>query len=252
MTGDDQTRFRRNEWDLTTGRHRVLEPGDGGRWLASQPMPEGRSGASLPRQPFGWTTARTFRLGSMNQAAHEWPMSAIPSVVTGSGASYSSMRTPRARSSSTAARMSGTRHAIWVWRVGGPDGAERDGQLGPAAAAEDDPVAFVLAHDLEPERVAVEGRRGVEVRRQQDREHRIVAEHRALLKQVTPRRIAQDPTDVEREVATARRPGRVWRGFVQRLDKAPRRSHHPTLSSLLPKLSLGKGRRLRLEECPPG
>jgi predicted metal-dependent enzyme (double-stranded beta helix superfamily) len=39
MTGDDQTLFRRNEWDLATGRHRILEPGDGGRWLASQPMP---------------------------------------------------------------------------------------------------------------------------------------------------------------------------------------------------------------------
>lgn len=39
MTGDDQRRFRRNEWDLATGRHRTLEPGDGGRWLASQPMP---------------------------------------------------------------------------------------------------------------------------------------------------------------------------------------------------------------------
>ena len=39
MTGDDQTRFRRNEWDLSTGRHRILEPGDGGRFLASQPMP---------------------------------------------------------------------------------------------------------------------------------------------------------------------------------------------------------------------
>lgn len=39
MTGDDQRRFRRNEWDLATGRHRILEPGDGGRWLASQPMP---------------------------------------------------------------------------------------------------------------------------------------------------------------------------------------------------------------------
>jgi len=41
MTGDDQTRFRRNEWDLATGRHRLLEPGDGGRLLASQPMPDG-------------------------------------------------------------------------------------------------------------------------------------------------------------------------------------------------------------------
>jgi predicted metal-dependent enzyme (double-stranded beta helix superfamily) len=42
MTGDDQTRFRRNEWDPETGRHRILEPGDGGRFLASQPMPAGR------------------------------------------------------------------------------------------------------------------------------------------------------------------------------------------------------------------
>ena len=40
MTGDDQTRFTRNEWDLATGRHRLLLPGDGGRWLASQPMPD--------------------------------------------------------------------------------------------------------------------------------------------------------------------------------------------------------------------
>jgi predicted metal-dependent enzyme (double-stranded beta helix superfamily) len=39
MTGDDQTRFRRHEWDAATGRHRFLEPGDGGRFLASQPMP---------------------------------------------------------------------------------------------------------------------------------------------------------------------------------------------------------------------
>ena len=29
MTGDDQRLFRRNEWDLATGRHRILEPGDG-------------------------------------------------------------------------------------------------------------------------------------------------------------------------------------------------------------------------------
>ena len=40
MTGDDQTRFTRNEWDLATGRHRILRPGDGGRWLASEPMPD--------------------------------------------------------------------------------------------------------------------------------------------------------------------------------------------------------------------
>ncbi len=39
MTGDDQARFRRTEWDLATGRHRRLEPGDDGRLLASQPMP---------------------------------------------------------------------------------------------------------------------------------------------------------------------------------------------------------------------
>ena len=41
MTGDNQTRFMRNEWDLETGRHRLLRPGDRGRWLASQPMPTG-------------------------------------------------------------------------------------------------------------------------------------------------------------------------------------------------------------------
>jgi hypothetical protein len=39
LAGDDQTQFTRNEWDLATGRHRLLLPGDGGRWLASQPMP---------------------------------------------------------------------------------------------------------------------------------------------------------------------------------------------------------------------
>jgi len=39
LLGDRQTRFVRNEWDLATGRHRVLEPGDGGRWLASEPFP---------------------------------------------------------------------------------------------------------------------------------------------------------------------------------------------------------------------
>jgi predicted metal-dependent enzyme (double-stranded beta helix superfamily) len=44
MTGDDQTRFTRNEWDLATGRHRILRPGDGGRWLASQPMPPDQRG----------------------------------------------------------------------------------------------------------------------------------------------------------------------------------------------------------------
>ena len=39
MTGDDQMRFTRNEWDLATSRHRILPPGDRGRWLASQPWP---------------------------------------------------------------------------------------------------------------------------------------------------------------------------------------------------------------------
>jgi len=40
MTGDDQRRFTRTEWDLATGRHRTLRPGHGGRWLASEPMPD--------------------------------------------------------------------------------------------------------------------------------------------------------------------------------------------------------------------
>ena len=39
-------------------------------------------------------------------------MSAMPSTVTGSGAAYSSIRTPRARRSASAARMSCTRQAI--------------------------------------------------------------------------------------------------------------------------------------------
>jgi predicted metal-dependent enzyme (double-stranded beta helix superfamily) len=39
MTGDDQMRYTRNEWDLATGRRRVLHPGEAGRWLASEPMP---------------------------------------------------------------------------------------------------------------------------------------------------------------------------------------------------------------------
>jgi len=40
LLGDDQTQFTRNEWDAATGRHRVLRPGDGGRWLANEPWPE--------------------------------------------------------------------------------------------------------------------------------------------------------------------------------------------------------------------
>jgi predicted metal-dependent enzyme (double-stranded beta helix superfamily) len=39
LTGDDQRQFARNEWDLATGRHRILQPGDSGRWLATEPMP---------------------------------------------------------------------------------------------------------------------------------------------------------------------------------------------------------------------
>ena len=39
LAGADQNRLTRNEWDLATGRHRILRPGDEGRFLASQPMP---------------------------------------------------------------------------------------------------------------------------------------------------------------------------------------------------------------------
>ncbi len=39
LLGDRQTQFAREEWDIATGRHRVLVPGDGGRWLASEPWP---------------------------------------------------------------------------------------------------------------------------------------------------------------------------------------------------------------------
>lgn len=39
LLGDDQFRYRRSEWDLVTGRRRTLEPGDRGRWLASEPFP---------------------------------------------------------------------------------------------------------------------------------------------------------------------------------------------------------------------
>jgi len=40
LLGDRQTQFRRNEWDLATGRHRILAPGDGGRWVASEAWPD--------------------------------------------------------------------------------------------------------------------------------------------------------------------------------------------------------------------
>lgn len=39
LLGDDQVRYRRHEWDPVSGRRRTLEPGDRGRWLASQPFP---------------------------------------------------------------------------------------------------------------------------------------------------------------------------------------------------------------------
>lgn len=39
LLGDDQFRYRRSEWDPLTGRRRTLEPGDAGRWLASEPFP---------------------------------------------------------------------------------------------------------------------------------------------------------------------------------------------------------------------
>ena len=41
LTGDDQRRYRRNEWDIASGRHRTLEPGDLGRWTADEPWPIG-------------------------------------------------------------------------------------------------------------------------------------------------------------------------------------------------------------------
>jgi predicted metal-dependent enzyme (double-stranded beta helix superfamily) len=41
MTGDDQRGNRRSEWDTATGRRRVLEPGDGGRWIDSEPFRRG-------------------------------------------------------------------------------------------------------------------------------------------------------------------------------------------------------------------
>jgi predicted metal-dependent enzyme (double-stranded beta helix superfamily) len=40
LLGDDQTHFTRNEWDVATGRHRILQPGDGGRWVSTEPFPD--------------------------------------------------------------------------------------------------------------------------------------------------------------------------------------------------------------------
>ena len=111
-------------------------------------------------QAFGWTTASTFRLGSMNQAAQEWPISAIPSTVTGSGAAYSSIRTPRALRSARAAWMSGTRQAIWVWVSAVPTVLCGDDELGPVAAPEDDPIVGSSRWTSRPSSVVIEGLAG--------------------------------------------------------------------------------------------
>jgi hypothetical protein len=50
LTGADQTRFERHEWDLVSGRHRILPPGDSGRWLAGEPFPDSR-GQSPGKSP---------------------------------------------------------------------------------------------------------------------------------------------------------------------------------------------------------
>ncbi len=38
MTGDNQRVNQRSEWDTVTGQRRTLEPGDGGRWIDSEPF----------------------------------------------------------------------------------------------------------------------------------------------------------------------------------------------------------------------
>ncbi|MFN8622852.1 MAG: hypothetical protein U0869_19110 [Chloroflexota bacterium] len=38
MTGDDQNRFVREEWDLDTGRRKTLDVGERGRWVSSEPF----------------------------------------------------------------------------------------------------------------------------------------------------------------------------------------------------------------------
>jgi predicted metal-dependent enzyme (double-stranded beta helix superfamily) len=40
LTGDDQRRYQRTEWDLATGRSRILRPGEGGRWVSTEPLPD--------------------------------------------------------------------------------------------------------------------------------------------------------------------------------------------------------------------
>src|SRR5437868_4105267 len=68
---------------------------DGKRSHAQSTTSELVDHATIPHRPLwrkragnqrlGSITERTFLLGSMNHAAQEWPMSAMPSVVTGSG-----------------------------------------------------------------------------------------------------------------------------------------------------------------------
>src|SRR5882757_4917464 len=55
------------------------------------------------------------RHGSLNQAASAKPTSATPSLVVSSGSSYSTISTPRLRSSATSAAMSSTRQHALVW-----------------------------------------------------------------------------------------------------------------------------------------
>ena len=39
INGDDPSAYTRQEWDLPTGTHRILHPGDGGRFLDGEPIP---------------------------------------------------------------------------------------------------------------------------------------------------------------------------------------------------------------------
>ena len=50
LLGDDQTQFTRNEWDVASRRHRILRPGDGGRWVSTDPFPDSRRGGSRRRR----------------------------------------------------------------------------------------------------------------------------------------------------------------------------------------------------------
>ena len=108
-------------------------------------------------------------------------MSAMPSLVTGSGASYSSILTPRARRSTSAALISGTRQASWVCVSEVPTGAQGHGDLTSIATPKDDAITLVLPEDLKPEGAVVEGATRVEIGRQKDGKDHVIAEHRCLL-----------------------------------------------------------------------